>query len=745
MSDLAPERESIRLAEYAWMLKKYKWIILTCIIISLALSIFITAKTTPVYRASSTFIFDPSSKMSQTLGSSGLLWFELGPLRNNQIQIIQSRSMAEAVADSILCSPNADSLLNVLFSSWESTDRNIHNALVSLVSRSTSVAVMKDTDFFVLSAIGYTPVAASTMANLVVHTYYRRNLNEARGENRMIRDFLFEQLSIIESELAMNEESLTVFREIYGIADLDTEVRNIVNQLSSLESSAAVARTEQSVLETRRDYYEDRLESDRSNYAEELATLNNTYIQQLQSDLAVLEASRASLLARGSSEDDSVIESLDNDIAVRRDELTLALETVAVSTFPANPAVAVEEMVSSLISIEAQLRGENIRETTLNAAIAELEDSIASLPQTELTLARLERNQAVSEEIYLMLRSKYEEVRIAEAGRMGNVIIVDTALPGVMTKPDAKRNIILGVFAGLVIGIGLVILIEQFDTSVKNPEDIEQLGIPVIGVIPKMSGSKVKTPQGGMDLVMRSAPRQPASEAYRDFRTSLRFTMTDSEFKLLLITSAGPREGKSTTAGNLAIAVAQTGKKVLLVDTDMRRPVIHKMFDCEREPGLSEVVAGMIPMKEAIKHTGTDNLSVLTCGFVPPNPAELLGSDKFRELLKELRESWDFVIFDSPPVAVVTDAILISSETDATVIVVGAKTVDRKVLKSAWSKIERTSALLAGALLNSFDPIRMYTQYSYYTYRYHYYYSEGSKKRAKRRIKSLGRHSKQKK
>ncbi|MBC8428894.1 MAG: hypothetical protein H8D05_01480, partial [FCB group bacterium] len=143
--------------------------------------------------------------------------------------------------------------------------------------------------------------------------------------------------------------------------------------------------------------------------------------------------------------------------------------------------------------------------------------------------------------------------------------------------------------------------------------------------------------------------------------------------------------------------------------------------------------------------TSTDNLFILTCGFIPPNPAELLGSEKFRKLLDKLRANWDFVIFDSPPVAVVTDAILISTEVDATVVVVGAKIVDREVLKSAWAKIERTTARLAGALLNSFDPIRMYTQYSYYTYRYHYYYANAGKKKHKKRVKTLGKQSNSKK
>ncbi len=738
-SGIIDERESIRIGEYLWLLYRHKWIVLAFLLVSVLASIWVTSRTRPVYRSSATFIFNTRNTMSQTLNMSSVFWYEMDPMRNNQIQIIHSRSMAELVADSIMRSPYSDSLVSLLFGEIDPPQSNLRSALIGMVRGSSSVSVMKDTDFFILSATGYSPAAAATMANIIVHTYYRRNLNEARGENTMVREFLAEQLAIMDVELASDEDSLTRFKEEHGIVSLSSETAHIVSSLSSFETAAATSRTEQGALQAKRDYYVDQLETGRLELADDLARVNSAFIAQLESDLASLEASRASLMARGGNEDDAVVQNLDNEIAARRTALTQALGEAAYSQFPDDPAGSVQRIVSDLISIESQLRAERIKESVLRGVIHDLEDSISVLPELELTLVRLERNRTVSEQIYLLLRTKYEEVRIAEAGQMGNVTIVDTALPGGMIKPNSRRNLILGIFAGLAAGIGFIFLKEQLDTSVKSPEDIENLDIPVISVIPKIPRSETVTRSGKLGLIMMTSPRQAGSEAYRDLRTSLRFSGADIEIRSLLVTSAGPREGKSTTAGNLAIAIAQTGSRVLLVDTDLRRPVIHNIFDLPREPGVSEAIAGVTPVEDAVQETAIDNLSVLTCGYIPHNPSELLGSRKCRRLLSELKKSFDMIILDSPPVAVVTDAILISTEVDGTLMVVGAKKVDRKVLESSWMKLKRTSAYLTGAVLNGFDPVKMYTSYTYYTYRYHYYYEHEGKKRAKRRIRSLNR------
>lgn len=731
------DRESIDISEYLWLLYHNKWLILVFLVVSVAASIWITARTRPVYRSSATFIFDLGSSMSQTLNMSNVLWFEMDPMRNNQIQIIHSRSMAEAVADSILRSPNTDSLLTILYADLGVPSENLRGSLVGLVRGSISVSNMKDTDFFVLSATGYSPSAAATMANLVVQTYYRKNLTDTRGENTMVKLFLSEQLEIIAGELAQAEESLTGFKEEHGIVSLSTETAQIVQNLSTFETAAAQSRTEQGALEAQRVYYQGQLEAGRSELAEDIASTNSALINQLESDIATMEATRASLVYDGTGEDEDVILDLDRQIEARSEALTRALREVAYSRYPYNPAQSVQNTVSELAGIEARLRAERIRESVLRSVIVSLEDSISTLPELELRLARLQRNWNVSEDIYLLLRTKYEEVRIAEAGQIGNVTIVDTALPGGLIRPNRNRNLILGIFAGLAAGIGFVFLKEQLDSSIKNPEDIEKLDIPVIGVIPKVSRSEVTTEDGRQGLIMVTAPRQAASEAYRDLRTSLRFAATDGGMKSILVTSAGPREGKSTTVGNLAVAFAQTGSRVLILDTDMRRPVMHKMFNVPREPGFSEAMAGISPVEEAIRTTGVDNLSVLTCGYIPHNPSELLGSSRFREFLARLEEEFDIVILDSPPVAVVTDPIVMSPEVDATLVVAGVKKIDRKVLKSAWEKLQRGSGRTVGAVLNGFDPANVYTSYSYYSYKYHYYYQDDVRK--KRKIKDLAR------
>ncbi|NOQ22714.1 MAG: polysaccharide biosynthesis tyrosine autokinase [Candidatus Aegiribacteria sp.] len=721
------ERESINISEYLWLLYHNKWIVLGFLIASITASIWMTSRIKPVFRSSATFIFNVSSNMTQALNISNVLWFEMDPMRNNQIQLIHSRNMAESVADSILKSPNSDSLLAILYYDLEVPQSNLRGSLIGMIRGSISISIMKDTDFFVLSATGYSPWAAATMTNLVVQTYYRKNLADTRGENTLVKEFLAEQLDIMETVLSESEDSLTMFKEEHGIVSLSTETAQIVRNLSTFETAAATSRTEQGALQAQKTYYSDQLETGRAGLAEDIANLNTAFIAQLESDIATLESSRASLMSRGGTEDDDVIKDLDRQISVRREALTQALGEAAYSQYPQNPAQSLQGIVSQLVTVESQLRAERIRESVLRSIIREIEDNISVLPELELRLLRLERNWRVSEDIYLLLRTRWEEVRIAEAGQIGNVTIVDTALPGSMIKPNKRRNLILGIFAGLAAGIGFIFLKEQLDSSIKNPEDIENLGIPVIGVIPKVPRSDVNIPGGKQGLIMVTAPRQAASEAYRDLRTSLRFSAIEEGVHSILVTSAGPGEGKSTTAGNLAVAIAQAGLRVLIVDTDLRRPVMHKMFGFKQEPGFSETVTGMIPLEEAVNSTGIENLSVLTSGHMPHNPSELLGSGKFRNLHALLKKNYDMIIFDSPPIAVVTDPVVMSPEVDATLMVVGVKKIDRRVLKSAWEKLQRGAGHSVGAVLNGFDPLNTYTSYSYYTYKYHYYYHDKKK------------------
>jgi len=724
------EQETLNLAEYLWLIRRGKWIILAFVVVSVAVSVYITMNTEPVYRSSGTFIYKPNNTISRALDmSGGVSWFEVETYRNDQVEIINSRSLAEAVADSILRSPDSDSIISLLYDGHPPPAPHLRGSLVGLVRGRSSVSMKKDTDFFVLSATGDTPTAAAALANLVMHTYYRRNLSQARGENREVREFLQTQMGLIEGQLLADEDSLRRFKERNSMADLDTETTNLVRNLATMQTQAEAARTAVGEAETRAAYYRSRIDEYRQGLVGEMSEVNDTRISQLQSDISTLETARAELLATGA--DSLAVASIDRRLQTRREELTRAIMGKASVTFPSNPAGPLDGWMQSLAEAEAERRAQTSRWRALSGAAADMEDSLSGLPELEMRLARLERNRQVSENIYILLRTKYEETRISEVSQIGDVTIVDTALPGGKVKPSERRNLIMGLLVGLALGVGTVFLREQLDTSVKSPEDVEQLGITVLGVIPRMDLGR----KGVRMPVTDSSPRAPASEAYRDLRTSLRFSATDGPMRSLVVTSAGPREGKSMTVANLAVVMAQAGQRVLLVDTDLRRPVMHNIFSLKREPGLTEVIAGIKELDDpdVIKSTGVENLSVLTCGRLPHNPAEMVGSGRMRTLTRELEERFDIVLLDSPPVAVVTDPIVLSAMADATLVVVMSKLGDKKVLRSAWTKLQRTASNLTGALLNGFDPISMYTSYGYYTYRYHYYYSDDGS-RSKRRF-----------
>ena len=746
--EVAEERDTLNIAEYLWIIRRGKWVILIAVVLSLVASIFLTLRTQPVYRARATFIYDFTTSMSRTFDMGGFYWFEIAPARNNQIQIISSRNMAEAVADSILRSAESDSIVSLLFDGFPPHGPALRGSLIGTVRGRTAVSVMPETDFFVLSATGPSPVAAATLANLVVHVYYKRNLEQVRGESREVREFLEEQLELIGLQLDTDEELLRQFKETEGLVALDEETRNLIGTLADFESQASMAATSASAAAARRDYLLEELSCQREELASDLETAGSYYSGMIEEQIASLEMARADLIGRGIDQSDPVFSEIDSRIDSFRATLTRELAQLSGVDYPADPAAAIGTTSMRLADAEAELRSERVREAALLAEARLLEEELTGLPEAEMTLARLERNRRVSENIYILMRTKFEETRISEAGEIGNVTIVDTALPGGLIRPDRKRNITMGLVVGLALGIGVVVLRERLDTSVKNPEAIEALGISVLGAIPRirkggvsmkdrLTGSGASPGELEEKLVTHHHPLAASSEAYRDLRTSILFARAGEPLGSIIITSAGPREGKSTTASNLAITMAQAGQKCLLVDTDLRRPVLHRYFSVRREPGVSEIVAGIASPGNALRETGIENLWLLPCGAIPHNPSELLGSRSMNEkVIERVGSQFELLVFDTPPAAVVTDALVLSSVVDGTLMVVDSRLSNKRTVKSAWARLERTARQMLGAVLNEFDPLKVYTSYDYYSYRYHHYYTDEEEGGGARRRRS---------
>lgn len=242
----------------------------------------------------------------------------------------------------------------------------------------------------------------------------------------------------------------------------------------------------------------------------------------------------------------------------------------------------------------------------------------------------------------------------------------------------------------------------------------------------KLSTNEARTIAGR--LITHFAPKSPISEAYRSLRTSIQYAKADLPLKTIAVTSPGPQEGKSTTVANLAITFAQMGTKVLLVDTDLRRPVLHSIFNLNRSKGISNYLVGKIELEEAIFTTDIDNLCLMPCGTLPPNPSELLGSKAMKRCVSELKDRFDIILFDSPPIMAVTDAAVLSSEVDGVILVVKAGQTDRNAITRSYEILKNIPNHILGALLNVVNVEGIYGSYYYYYYHYYYYGKDGAKK-----------------
>jgi capsular exopolysaccharide synthesis family protein len=308
-------------------------------------------------------------------------------------------------------------------------------------------------------------------------------------------------------------------------------------------------------------------------------------------------------------------------------------------------------------------------------------------------------------------------------------------------------NLILGVIIGLGLGIGITLLVDYLDDSLKSIEDIERFtGLRVLGSIPeiKTDGKKKshhRRPAESQEqevkkiasrMVTHFEPKSPVSEAYRTFRTNIQFAHLDKPPRTLLVTSAGPGEGKSTSVANLAITMAQMGTRTLLVDADLRRPVLHSIFEQKKDIGLTNVLLGNVSLEEAVHDLGVPNLSLLCCGTLPPNPSELLGSEAMRKLIVQLKDVYDVILFDSPPVVAVTDAAVLSTQIDGTILIISSGETTRNAVNRAKSLLNNVQALILGAVLNNVKIEGRYGSYYYYYY-YHYYGPRGSEKKRKKK------------
>lgn len=321
--------------------------------------------------------------------------------------------------------------------------------------------------------------------------------------------------------------------------------------------------------------------------------------------------------------------------------------------------------------------------------------------------------------------------------KANNITIQDAAdIPAQPIKPKKRLNILISLFVGFFGGIGLAFFLEYLEDTVKGIEDIDRLvQWPFLGNVPKIVGAGSDTTETQRDLFVNANPLDPVSEAYRAIRTSVLFSSTEEQpLKSIIITSPGPQEGKTTTICNLAIAMAQNQKKVLLVDADMRKPRLHEIFKNKNKAGLSSYLSGQAAFDELVQNTDIENLSLITGGPFPPNPSELLSSHKMKEFIDAAKKKFDFILVDTPPIAVVTDAVILSRSLDGTIIVLQSGKTSRRALPWVNQLLKDAQGRIIGVLFNQISVES--SGYHYYHY-YHRYYGKTEKQTLKQTFKDF--------
>lgn len=383
-------------------------------------------------------------------------------------------------------------------------------------------------------------------------------------------------------------------------------------------------------------------------------------------------------------------------------------------------------------SSRAMVDATNATIASLERSLGEIEQNIRDLrarlstyPGKQSQFAQLQLEVELQNDTYRYLLSQLEAARISAATIAPYVQIVEPAQGAFRVGMGLRQKVTIGLMIGLFVAIMAAFFLEYLDQTIKTSADVERaLEVPVLGLIPleAMQSGPVTTGTNGrrrqnLPLVSLLSPDHPASEAYRTLRTNVTFVNAEQrQLQLLVVTSPGPGEGKSTTAANLAITLAQQGSHTLLVDADLRRPLVHRAFNLVQEPGLTDVLVGTASLREAIRPNVVPKLDVLPAGALPPNPSELLGSEAMQRLQEQLRGQYDTIIFDSPPTLAVTDATVLGASSDGVILVVRAGETDEVAAQRALQQLKRVQAKIAGTVLNGIQKQRdrYYNYYSYY-------------------------------
>jgi succinoglycan biosynthesis transport protein ExoP len=534
------------------------------------------------------------------------------------------------------------------------------------------------------------PEFAALAVNALAKAYIEQNLDFRFKSSKDASTWLTQQMSEQRKEVEASERKLQEYRERTDSVSLEDKQNITLQKLADLNQAVTRAKTDRLQKEALFNQVK-AIEHDRAALDTFPAVLSNTFIQQLKVQAAELQRQRVALAEKYGEKHPEMIR--------LRSQIEEADGKIQ------------GEIGKIVRSIRSEYEAALSQERSLVAALEQQKGEAMDLSRKGIDYGVLQRDANTNRQMFDSLLQRAKETGVSAELKSSNIRIVDGAIvPGSPISPNKSRNLLLAIIEGGALALGLVFLFEYLDNRVKSPEEIKRyLHLPFLGLVPALDAKHT-----AQNALIHSEAPAPFAEAFRGIRTNVLFSSTEEGGRSIVVTSTAPSEGKTLVATNLAVALAQASQRVLLLDGDMRKPRVHEVFSQPRVPGLSNVLVGNAKASEAVRQGPVANLWLLPSGVTPPNPAELLASQRFKDFIATLEEHFDWVIVDSPPAIAVTDASVIAHVVHGVVFVVRCERTNKHTALTALEQLQSAKAKFLGGILNRVDVRRNPYYYAHY-------------------------------
>ncbi|HEV8383345.1 MAG TPA: polysaccharide biosynthesis tyrosine autokinase [Candidatus Acidoferrales bacterium] len=707
-----PVSTGLPLREYLRILRKHRWIILTVLAVMVTVVTVVSYQMQPIYASSARLeiageapdLSSLAALFSMLPGDEEFLQTQVRILQSDELAMQTIRSLRLYEKPEFSVRPKGAGY-NAPFSPAEEV------ALIGMFHGRLNVQLIRTSRLIEVRFESADPKICADVPNELASLYIEANFRKKYESTLQAQQWMSGQLTELKSKMEKSHEALVSYERENQIYALSEGQNVTVQKLGQLNQELTVAQGERIAKESQFQMIKSRRLEDLPQVA------GNAYTQELQTRLQKLNDDLAEVRTTYGPKYPKV-QRLETQVADAKTQIEHEKQQIA-------------NRIES--EYQAALKREQLLRQAVDAQKAEANIMNEKLVQHSLLKREYETNQ----QLYDGLLNRMKEAGVSAGMRSNNIHFVDRARPPLApVRPNKVLNIALSLVVGVILGGVLALFNEYLDNSVKIPEEVEQLiGLPALGVIPAVASissthaysralptatSTVK-PQAH-ELATLSQPHSVVSEAYRALRTSILLSTSKHPPQTILITSGQPREGKTTTALNLSITLAQRGDRVVLIDSDLRRPRVHRSFGMSNDVGLSSYLAGVVGIDDlprAVTHI--PNLFVISSGPTPPNPAELLSSEPMVGLFTELRRQFDFIVMDSPPAITVADSMILAAHADGVMLVIHGGVTTRESLRQAHKLLASVNARLLGVVLNNVD-IRSADYQYYYTYYYGDYY-----------------------